>query len=145
MTAILATALDQHDGFAAALFRRIGLPAGSYYEAYTEQWVSPTRRVDMQVIARDDKGAVVAQIWSEHKRGGGSFTTGQREDYLVALDRELAALGRDSRFGRLVTIVADARSEDGENVAAVVLPLAPTGIRRSVSGSRLPRTLDGGR
>lgn len=62
MTAILATALDQHDGFAATLFRRIGLPAGSYYEAYTEQWVSPTRRVDMQVIATDDKGAVVAQI-----------------------------------------------------------------------------------
>ena len=118
MTAILATALDQHDGFAAALFRRIELPAGHSYEVYTEQWVSPTRRVDMQVIARDDKGAVVAQIWSEHKRRGGSFSTGQREDYLAALDRELAALGRGSRFGRLVTIVANARSEDDEKVAA---------------------------
>ena len=78
-------------------FAGSGSPAGSYYEACTEQWVSPTRRADMQVIARDDKGAVVAQIWSGHKGGGGSFTTGQRDDYLVALDRELAALGRDSR------------------------------------------------
>jgi len=112
LTAILATVLDQHHGFASALFERVGLPTGQRYEAYTEQWVSRTRRVDMQVVAKDEKGGVVAQIWSEHKRWGGSFSTSQREDYLAALDRELAGLGRDSRFGRLLTIVADVRSED---------------------------------
>ena len=88
LTAILATVLDQHWGFASALFERVGLPSGDVYEAYTEEWVTPDRRVDMQVLAKDRQGAVVAQVWSEHKRMGGAFGTTQREDYLGALERE---------------------------------------------------------
>ncbi len=105
LTAILATVLEQHWGFATAIFERVGLPAGEAYEAYTEEWVTSDRRVDMQLLAKDVHGAVIAQIWSEHKRIGGAFSTNQREDYLAALQREPGE-------GRLITVVGDVRAEE---------------------------------
>ena len=108
LTAILASVMDQHRGFASALFDRVGLPTAEVYEAYTEEWVTPDRRVDMQVLAKDAKGAVVAQIWSEHKRIGGTFGTNQREHYLAALEREPGE-------GRLLTVVADVRNDNSED------------------------------
>ena len=110
LTAILATVLNQHWGFASALFRQTGLPTGATYEAFTEEWVTPGRRVDMQIVARDAKGAVVSQIWSEHKRAGGAFSTDQREDYLAALLREPGE-------GRLMTVVAGVRDAVGDSAS----------------------------
>lgn len=104
LTAIFAAVLDQHYGFATALFELVGLPTGVRYEAYTEVWVTPTRRVDMQVIAKDAAKGDVAQLWSEHKRHGGAFSSDQREDYLAALEAQGG--------GWLVTIIPDLREDD---------------------------------
>jgi hypothetical protein len=105
LTAIFATVLDQHPALAGALFDFVGLPRGEWYEANIEEWVTPLRRVDLEVIAVDDAG-IVSRLWSENKRHGGKFSTGQREDYLAALD------GRSEAPGRLVTIVDTVRDED---------------------------------
>lgn len=104
LTAIFAAVLDQHHQLAQAFFELVDLPVGDRYEAYTEVWVTPSRRVDMQVVAKDAHNADVAQIWSEHKREGGAFSTSQREDYLAALQRQGG--------GRLLTIVADLRDDE---------------------------------
>jgi hypothetical protein len=105
LTAILAAVLDQHTGFASALFESVQLPVGDHYEAYIEEWVTEDRRVDMQVLGKDERGVVVAQIWSEHKRAGGAFGTNQREDYLNALEHEPGV-------GKLLTIVAEIRADE---------------------------------
>lgn len=97
LTAIFAAVLDQHYRLASELFELLELPTAERYRAYTEIWVTPTRRVDMQVIARDAAGGDVAQVWSEHKGHGGAFSTGQREDYLAALEAQGDGLSRSSR------------------------------------------------
>jgi hypothetical protein len=112
LTAIFATVLDQHDRFASAMFELLGLPTGERYEAYTEVWVTPTRRVDMQVIAKNAANGDVAQVWSEHKRHGGAFSSAQREDYLAALERHGG--------GRLVTIIADLRDDESSDESSLV-------------------------
>lgn len=110
LTAIFAAVLDQHYRLAGALFELVGLPTGVRYEAYTEEWVTPERRVDMQVVAKDAANGDVAHIWSEHKRHGGVFSTAQREDYLTALESQGG--------GRLVTIIPDLRDDDHDSQAA---------------------------
>jgi hypothetical protein len=62
--------LDQHPELASAPFDRISLPCGASYEVWIEEWVTPHRRVEMQVVAKHDDGGEVAQLWSEHKRRG---------------------------------------------------------------------------
>jgi hypothetical protein len=104
LTAIFATVLDQHPELTGAIFDRVGLPRGEWYEAYTEEWVTPTRRIDMQVVAHNENGAV-SQLFSEHKRHGGRFSVGQREDYL-------GALSASGIPGRLATIVGALREDD---------------------------------
>jgi hypothetical protein len=103
LTAVFASVLDLHYRFASALFELLELPPGERYESYTEVWVTPNRRVDMQVVAMNASHGHIAQIWSEHKRHGGAFGTGQREDYLRALERQGG--------GRLVTITPDLRED----------------------------------
>ena len=49
LTAIAATVLDQHAELAAELFDSVGLPRGNWYEAWIEEWVTPHRRVNMQL------------------------------------------------------------------------------------------------
>ena len=97
LTAIFACVLDQHPELAGALFQRVGLPRGQRYEAYLEEWVTSSRRVDMRILAYDDT-VLVSQLLSEHKRHGGRFSTRQREDYLNTLDDAGVP-------GRLTTIV----------------------------------------
>jgi hypothetical protein len=107
LTAIFATVLEQHPGLARALFERVGLPPGERYKASIEKWATPVRRVDMEVLAFDDVG-VVSRLWSEHKRHGGGFSTGQREDYLAALHETRVP-------GRLATIVGSLRADDEDS------------------------------
>src|SRR4051812_47764398 len=82
LTSIFASVLGQHHGLAAALFSEVELPTAERFEVHTEVWVTANRRVDMQVLAFDAQNGLVSQLWSEHKRHGGAFATGQREDYL---------------------------------------------------------------
>lgn len=106
LTEVFASVLDCHDALARALFGRAGveLPDGELrFEVFTQRAVAPGARPDMVVLAF--RGATLAaQLWSEHKVGGGAFRDLQLEDYHGALAKERAP-------GRLVGIVADVESD----------------------------------
>jgi hypothetical protein len=106
LTEVFATVLEYHDGLARALFKgaRVDLPDGNLrFEVFTQRAVAPGARVDMVLLAYRGP-RLGAQLWFEHKVGGGAFRDLQLEDYRDALAAERAP-------GRLVGIVAEIESD----------------------------------
>jgi hypothetical protein len=89
LTEVIATVLEAHEGFARALFDRVGidLPDNVRFTAFTQKAVAEGARPDMVLLARKGQ-LLVAQLWSEHKISGGGFRDRQLEDYRDALARE---------------------------------------------------------
>src|SRR4051794_40425903 len=81
LTEVFATVLEVHEKFARALFDRVGiaLPDDVRFQAFTQKAVAEGARPDMVVRALDGPH-LVAQLWSEHKVGGGGFRDTQLED-----------------------------------------------------------------
>jgi hypothetical protein len=104
LTEVFATALEVHEDFARAFFDRVDieLPDDVHFQAFTQKAVAEGARPDMVVRALQGQH-LVAQLWSEHKVGGGGFRDMQLEDYRDALARERSQ-------GRLVGIVAEVES-----------------------------------
>jgi len=104
LTEVFATVLEVHEGFARALFDRVGidLPDDVRFKASTQKAVAEGARPDMVLLALQGQH-LVAQLWSEHKIDGGGFRDMQLEDYRDALARERSQ-------SRLLGIVADVES-----------------------------------
>jgi hypothetical protein len=104
LTELFATVLATHGELVGSLFERIGLPVGDRVEVRTQEQVAPGCIVDLVVRTRRANGALVSQLWSEHKTVSG-FRHEQREDYQRALE---ASPGE----GGLLTITVD-NADDG--------------------------------
>jgi hypothetical protein len=89
LTEVFATVLEAHEGFAKALFDRVGveLPDAVRFKAFTQRAVAEGARPDMVLLALQGQH-LVAQLWSEHKISGGGFRDLQLEDYRDALAKE---------------------------------------------------------
>ncbi len=86
-TELLATTLVANPELAARLLTRVGLRSASSIEARTMVWTGDgLQNVDMELLAIDRDGHVVARMWSEHKVDSGLGPT-QAEDYATALAR----------------------------------------------------------
>ena len=107
LTELLATTLDYHDEFAKGLFDQadLQLPDGPLrFEVYTQKAVAEGARPDMVVLALHEERGLVAQLWSEHKLSGGTFSEMQLEDYRDELEKAPGT-------GRLIGIVGEVDAE----------------------------------
>jgi hypothetical protein len=97
LTALLAVVIEGNLDFANNLLSDAGLPTAEQVEVSREVDATSRRRVDMEVLALDAAGSVVARLWSEHKTGA-AYQPEQLPDYQ-------RALGAYPEPARLITIV----------------------------------------
>jgi hypothetical protein len=102
LTDLLALVLEAHIGFACKLLAASGLPAAQQVRTRTEVPTQRGRPVDMEVLAYNARGAVIARLWSENKAGA-RYQPEQLPDYADDLAMQPSAR-------QLITIV-DALSE----------------------------------
>lgn len=96
LTELLATVLAAHHDLTATVLREVGVPVGHRFVVLTQQRVAPGCIPDLVVHSLSPSGSRLGQLWSEHKTVSG-FRHEQREDYILALEREPGE-------GRLLTI-----------------------------------------
>ncbi len=128
LTDLLALVLEAHAGFANKLLAAAGLPEAAQVRTRIEVLTRRGRPVDLELLAYDERGAVIGRLWSENKTGA-RYQPEQLPDY--AKDLPLQPSAR-----QLITIV-NTLSEVPWMSAALTLPggaLSPGETSRSWPG-----------
>jgi hypothetical protein len=111
LTDLLALVLEAHGGFANKLLAAAGLPEAAQVRTRIEVLTQRGRPVDLELLAYDEHGAVVARLWSENKAGA-RYQPEQLPDYAEDLPPQPSSRQLITIVDTLSEVPVDERSPE---------------------------------
>jgi hypothetical protein len=111
LTDLLALVLEAHGGFANKVLAAAGLPEAAQVRTRIEVLTRRGRPVDLELLAYDERGAVIGRLWSENKTGA-RYQPEQLPDYAEDLPLQPSARQLITIVNTLSEVPVDERSPD---------------------------------